>query len=407
MLRILVVDDDSEKLRAVARAIGEIPGISLDDIFDARDATSAKRLLKQQRFDLLILDIALPLRNDQDPIPTGGLDLLDEIISRPMYLRPDHVVGLTAYPEVLESAKSRFENDLWSVVHFDRTSDVWVGLLKRKIEHIIAVQSATKAQVDYEADLCIVTALREPELAAVLDLPWNWTDLHVPGDMATYHQGSFSNSDETRSVFATAAPLMGMAAAAAVAMKMVARFRPRYLAMTGMLAGSKDETSLGDVVIGNPTWDWGSGKHLLRQGSKEFAPAPYQLCPAPEIMAAVNKLQSDPVLLSRIQSEWPGPRPNTVLQVFSGPVASGASVLADQQIFEEIKNQHRKLLGVDMEAYGIMSTASISPFPQPKAVVIKGVSDYADENKSDDYQSYASYCSARVMAEIFESIWAT
>jgi nucleoside phosphorylase len=80
-----------------------------------------------------------------------------------------------------------------------------------------------------------------------------------------------------------------------------------------------------------------------------------------------------------------------------GPVASGASVVADPSFLEEVKLQHRKLLGVEMEAYGVLAAAEESPLPQPKAFSIKSVCDFGDENKNDQFQHYAAFTSASAL----------
>jgi nucleoside phosphorylase len=64
-------------------------------------------------------------------------------------------------------------------------------------------------------------------------------------------------------------------------------------------------------------------------------------------------------------------------------------------MFEQVqKAQHRKLLGIEMEAYGVMCAADDLPTPQPRAIVLKGVSDFADSAKSDAFREYAAYVSA-------------
>ena len=51
--------------------------------------------------------------------------------------------------------------------------------------------------------------------------------------------------------------------------------------------------------------------------------------------------------------------------------ASGAAVVADKSVFIQIKSQqHRKLLGIDMEAYGVMSSAVELPAPAPECFVL-------------------------------------
>ena len=49
-------------LRKVTAAIVGVEGVQIDDVHHAIDVHSAKVRLTEQRYDLLVLDIALPLR---------------------------------------------------------------------------------------------------------------------------------------------------------------------------------------------------------------------------------------------------------------------------------------------------------------------------------------------------------
>lgn len=91
-----------------------------------------------------------------------------------------------------------------------------------------------------------------------------------------------------------------------------------------------------------------------------------------------------------------------LLNLHIGPLASGASVLEDPDVTTGIQGQHRKVLGVEMEAYSVFAAAIDSPNPQPLVLVMKSVCDFADSHKSDDYQDYASYTSAKAVQFFFE-----
>jgi nucleoside phosphorylase len=50
-----------------------------------------------------------------------------------------------------------------------------------------------------------------------------------------------------------------------------------------------------------------------------------------------------------------------------------------------------------MEAYAVAAAALGSGRPRPKYVVVKGICDYADKDKADDYQEYAAEVAAGVL----------
>ena len=57
---------------------------------------------------------------------------------------------------------------------------------------------------------------------------------------------------------------------------------------------------------------------------------------------------------------------------------------------------------LDMESYEVMYAVKGSTVPRPKGLVIKGVCDYADEEKSDQYQKFASFNSAQFAKLLYE-----
>ncbi|WP_204315447.1 hypothetical protein, partial [Stenotrophomonas maltophilia] len=89
--------------------------------------------------------------------------LLDEILNRDVYRRPREVVGLTAYDDVHAEAGAYFQENIWTVVKYDRTSDSWLDQMKRKVRHIRLAKTSGIEPTKYESFLGIVTALHDPE----------------------------------------------------------------------------------------------------------------------------------------------------------------------------------------------------------------------------------------------------
>jgi len=404
MLKILLVDDDKEKLRRITTALQAVPGCQLENIDQTAYANEAKRFLSEIQYDLLILDIAIPARPDQVPSPSGGIALLDEILQRDSkYFRPKHIVGLTAFPDIYEKASSRFAEDLWMVIQYDGTTDHWAEQLQKKVEYILLVERSQPIP-SHLAHLGIVAALATPELAAVLDgVPWEWSGIQLAADAAQYYKGRFKRGTESREVVAVAAPRMGIAAAAVSAMKLITAFRPRYLAIVGIAAGIKGRCQLGDIVVADPSWDWGSGKITSAGSTSRFEQAPHQIPLDSFLRSKLSSFARDRVVFDSIRREWKGSTINHILSMHVGPAASGAAVLADKKAVAQIVAQHRQLLAIEMETYGVYAAAQESPLPQPKAFSVKSICDFADHGKNDDYQAYASYTSSQALRKFAES----
>ena len=173
--------------------------------------------------------------------------------------------------------------------------------------------------------------------------------------------------------------------------------------MTGITAGVPGKTRLGDVIAADPSWDWGSGKWVMQGKDLKFMPAPHQLGIEPEIRSKLKLMSNDHAALSSIRNSWPANLPENELKLHIGPLASGASVLADGSITEMIKTQHRELLGIEMETYGVFAAAEECTAPRPKVFSLKSVVDFADSAKNDRFRRYAAYTSAKTMCHLVEN----
>lgn len=401
MIKILVVEDERDKLRAVMAGLLSLGGVTDQNISKARDANEAKHWLRTDHYDLMILDISIPETSDLDPRPNGGLLLLDEILERDIYHKPREVVGLTAFSDAQDASIARFNSELWTVLHYTTNSDEWLVQLKRKVMHIVRNNQSAGEQVVHSADVCILTALYKPELTAVLRLPWAWEEYRIDEDPTQYYRGHVNTREGKLSVVAANSSRMGMPAAAVLSMKMVATFKPKYLVMTGITAGIVGRVEPGDIIAADPSWDYGSGKRTKSDTGPFFQPSPHQLNLDPFIRSKLQRFSQDAGVLNAIRSGWPL-QTSSLLSLHIGPLASGASVLEDPDVTTGIQDQHRKVLGVEMEAYSVFAAAIDSPHPQPLVLVMKSVCDFADSHKNDNYQDYASYTSATAVQFFFE-----
>lgn len=393
-----IVDDDVSKRETIRAIVARCGGDST--ILQCGSLSAARRMLRDTALDLLILDIALPEHEDSgDPVKDGGITLLGELTASNRFKMPKHVIGLTALAEVHEEAVSRFGSELWSVLRYDPASEEWAERLSAKVRHLLRLKSC-QASAEPGCDLAIVVALKTPELDAVLALPWDWAVVDRDGDATVYHRGTFRRRDGTLgTAIAVRAGQMGMPAATALATKVALLFRPRCLAMVGICAGNKDGTALGDLIVANPTWDYGSGKHMMKDETPSFEPAPYPLALSTRVRSIVERHEGETDMLSALRKAFPGKPPASVPNLHIGPFASGAAVVARGSMVTEVKEQqHRKLLAIDMEAYGVAMASHELPEPQPEFLIVKGVSDFADEDKGEAHRDYAAFMSARYLA---------
>jgi nucleoside phosphorylase len=392
-MRILVVEDDLQKLKTILTVLGEA-GIPRERIDVGQTRVEARRLLTSYAYDLLVLDVALPMRPEDNPDRTGGIKLLEELVERGSYRLPQSVVGLTGFSELRRDFEDRFRARLWTLEHYDSADHTWVERLKAKASYI-RQRASQKDRIPFQSDLCVIAALNTPELSALKSLNWNWSSAQSIDEVNFYYEGRFDAGGASRTVVAGAAPRMGMVAAAILSLKMINQFRPRLLVMIGICAGLKDSCYIGDVLVGDPVWDWQMGKHV----NGAFRIAPDQIDIPTAVSERFVQLGENKQLWFDAWNTYPGVKPNNIPVVRIGPITSGSAVLADERILSDIKDtQHRKLLGVEMELYGMYAAARDASPPIPVTFGLKAVSDYADDKKSDQFQAYASHMSVHALA---------
>lgn len=91
----------------------------------------------------------------------------------------------------------------------------------------------------------------------------------------------------------------------------------------------------------------------------------------------------------------------TALRAVVGPMASGAAVIEHEGKIQEIKERNRKVIGVEMETYGVYLAARVAPEPRPLVFSVKSVCDFAKPPKTDEHQRYAAFTSARFIFDFF------
>jgi nucleoside phosphorylase len=91
----------------------------------------------------------------------------------------------------------------------------------------------------------------------------------------------------------------------------------------------------------------------------------------------------------------PGGSPEAAaFTVHVGPIGTGSRVVEDPEIFERLSEHMRKVLGLEMEASAIGAIAHLEGL---RMVVMKGVMDFADPAKDDNFKAFAARASAECL----------
>lgn len=401
MFKILVVEDDSIKLRYLLKALEGIDGLNSEMVDHELDSTSAKKKLKENFYDLLIVDIAIPIRKSDAPSLDEGINLVKEILERDIYHKPSHIIGLTALEEVFETAFKEFNNNVLSVIRYSDSDSEWETKITAAItQWINSKSSLLNSGTSYDYDVAIITAV-DVEAEAVKNLSEEWKRVTFPNDSTLYWETTFRSENKSFRVIASTLTQMGMNASSVLTMKLIYNFRPRYIFMPGIAASIKDSAAhgFGDVFVIDESWDGGAGKIVQdKDGKYEFEPVALHLRLDRDLSEKMRAIKDNTSLLRDIKDKFRyGIVPNTELKVHLGSVVSVAGVVANAEVSKELAGKDRKLLGLEMEAYGMYYSSSHCSAPKPLAMALKSVCDYANHNKSDNYQAYAAYTSAQVM----------
>jgi nucleoside phosphorylase/CheY-like chemotaxis protein len=402
MIKILIVEDEPEKKRLLVETILSVDSLGHDNISYAPDVRSAKKAIKETRFELIILDINIPSNPDEASSVGAGLGVLSFIKNNAAAKAPGFIVGMSAHDDGMHAAEKEFSSPLWKLVHFSYTDTSWQAPLKEALRYLISkdLPPFISDGHTYHTDLAIFVALEDEELNSIRNLDGAWTERHIPHDSSRYFEGRFEGARGTLSVVVVAAPKMGMPTAAVVASKLISAYRPKYLAITGICAGVRGKSKLGDILIADPCFDWGSGKWIKdTSGELKFRPAPYPWRLDRNLRSYFKRLGESKEYLSQLRNRYEGWRPDSPPDVLIEAMASGGSVLQAAKLMEDVREQHKNLIGVEMESYAVFTAAEYAAEPRPICFSIKAVCDFGDENKNDGAHGFAAYASAEFLYE--------
>lgn len=147
-MNVLYIEDDLEKIKHVKKTVGNIN--SYIDINIKNSYTSGIIQIRKYQYDLILLDMSLPLYDteDCDAYETNdfetfaGIDILEEI-KRLKY--DTKVIIITAFDIIGDrdnkvnlsqldmEMKKKFPNNYLSTIHYDTSSLEWSNILKKLI----------------------------------------------------------------------------------------------------------------------------------------------------------------------------------------------------------------------------------------------------------------------------------
>jgi nucleoside phosphorylase len=282
------------------------------------------------------------------------------------------------------------------------------GLEQLRIESGLALPSGDSGD-SFGIDIAFLCALQNPELNALIQAMGGESQWTVTGTArhthvyrtATLHTKSWKDLK----VVATISTSMGLTAAAIATTQLVMQFRPRLVAMVGIAAGTRSGgKEFGDVLVADPSVDYNSGKVELRDGVRGFLPDPYPIGLNARLRSVLQKYQANNAAFEQIRAGWKGKLPSLGNRLHLGPLGAADQVIDDETRVLEIQKNWRKLIGVEMETYGVYRACHEAPEPKPRFISFKAVCDFAAE-KTDSWQDFAAFTAAEFAVRFFQSEW--
>lgn len=206
----------------------------------------------------------------------------------------------------------------------------------------------------------------------------------------------------------------GNPAAAAAATELLLKYDPRAVLLMGIAGGMRDKLKIGDVAFSERVVAYGSAAltkatdgttRVERRPDIDRTPhrmmqdvADYLARPDPQRLTA---------LFRKMDGQFPTPPPGkeeeyakhvaSAVRAKLGTIGAGEKLMRNPDEIKALnRDVHSKLQVVAMEEVGLVNAARRLDAPW---LVIRGISDFGDEFKNDDFHVFASKAAAAVLVD--------
>ncbi|MDP2128268.1 MAG: purine phosphorylase [Pseudohongiella sp.] len=379
--RVLYIDDDTitggnigDELVDVATAMIVLGG--------GKGVSDRARKMCKRKLPVLPFDLQLGgINNDGD----GALGLRAKFFKEPHVMF--HFTG--------EEVKGRLDSMSLQEPHYslEQLAELSVGLFQGEIDARNAARSP---------DLLVITAIAI-ELAAAKKVFGIGSDVPPRHSVNGVQYWPVVLQRVDGPLFCVIASLgnAGNVNAATITTLLLTELKPEKVMMMGIAGGLREKLSLGEVIISERVVYY-EGAAALDEGIR---------APRPEIQRIGLSTQQDlntyfatTSLPDRLQeyAEKLGfsmPKESTAgevvarLEVSPATIASGELLVRDPELFKSFKVLHDKVCVTEMEAYGVFDACEKQKLP---VLVIRGISDYGDKTKDNNFHNVASEAAAIV-----------
>jgi nucleoside phosphorylase len=201
----------------------------------------------------------------------------------------------------------------------------------------------------------------------------------------------------------------------AAAMSLIKDFSPKILLLAGIAAGVRGKIKIGEVVLSERVVAYESAVLDTVDGEPVIVPRPNMAripYPVEQDVATYGPKESDLLaLFASTGGRFPTARPGeeevykkeVASTISSRPatIASGEKLLRNPDQLKTLRrDMHGRIEAGEMEASGIMTACHRTGVPW---LVIRGISDFGDEFKSDEFHIFAARTAAVVLSDFIQN----
>lgn len=410
MIKILILDDSDKKIDKIKKVLLEGCGLNEDNLVIAQSVSAGRQKVSEEYFDLVLLDLVLPLFENEEPIEDGGLSFIREIMSADARVKiPTQIIGLTEKENAYNKEKEEFQTLLFNVIQCKQGKAEWVNQLKQAVNYSIRCKESivNRLQSRSKYDIAVICALSEEfkQMLRAFGDKTKWENVEIEEDIPFQFKStvvSTANNHDIK-VIAAMAGRPGVIPTAVLTTLMYTLFKVETVFMTGFSAGFPSSSlKLGDILVASSIQDYASGKLKDIDGNMKLMKEVHQVDAPTHLAIAMQDLIGDddtqPEIMSKIRKENLLVNDRDSYQPLWSTTCCGPYVVTSPDVVNELKEANRKLEGLDMEGFGLYLTSKLlSNRAQKGALWIKGVGDFANPQKADNYHDTCSFGSASLL----------
>ena len=384
-MKILVVHDRSDVAADIRGLIADL--VDARSIRMAEDYQSARDALRADFFDLMILDLTLPIeKGDPDPSLRNAERLLASLMNDPRFRKPGDILGITNDEAALRLVDNSISRYLMATVPED-DAGTWRSTVTEKVRYVRDARRSREivAWTTHDVDVGIVTAL-DKEAKPFEDL----FDLsETPHQDVRSFNFRCRNGKLRRGVL-LAIGKSGQAPAASMTQELISLFRPRLMIMTGFCGGRQERVKVGDLIAFTTSYAWDYGKWVQDENGGGSAAPKFEPRPTP---LSVEERGVDRVIRTIVDRDDPTPaeleRSVKAMsdekidgwKVRRAAAGSGSAVVTSETMLGQIKDIDENIYAVDMESYGFYLACRQTRMTRPDFVCLKSVADFCNGTK--------------------------